>query len=130
MLSPTLDDHYKPGQLGWKGGPATSKMELSLRCAWAVMRKKVISAPKDLIGVLIFNTVSGTRVGWMVGRFVLSWSGSRWQEESTKSGHGTIRNSQLAFDLTQVNAKMILDLHDLLKGEFVAPEAWFGLRLC
>lgn len=124
MLAPILDDpEYKAGQLGWKGGRARSKMELVLRCAWAFMRKKVIAAPKDLIGVLIFNTVS-IRLLSLDGygqnqsrRSRLMRLAVALQEESTKSGHGTIRNSQLAFDLTQVNAKMIQDLHDLLRGE-------------
>lgn len=43
--------------VGWKGGPAKSKMELCLRSAYAMMKRKVISAPKDSVGVLIFNTV-------------------------------------------------------------------------
>jgi hypothetical protein len=51
-------------QLGWKGrddGPpkdAQSKLELALRAALAMMKRKVISNPKDLFGIIIFNTVS------------------------------------------------------------------------
>lgn len=41
----------------WQGRPARSKMEECLRCVYAMMRRKVISSPKDLIGVLVWNTV-------------------------------------------------------------------------
>lgn len=51
-------------QLGWKGREgaigkdAQSKMELALRAALAMMKRKVISNPKDLVGIVVFNTVS------------------------------------------------------------------------
>lgn len=54
-------------QLGWKGREnvkakdAQSKMELALRAALAMMKRKVISNPKDLFGIVVFNTVSWQR---------------------------------------------------------------------
>lgn len=46
-------------QLGWKGSAdAQSKMELALRAALAMMKRKVISCPKDLVGIIVTNTVS------------------------------------------------------------------------
>ena len=44
-------------EIVWKGAPAKSKLEECLRCVYAMMKRKVISSPKDLLGVLIWNTV-------------------------------------------------------------------------
>ncbi|GAA5847451.1 hypothetical protein JCM9279_000488 [Rhodotorula babjevae] len=41
--------------LDWSGPPAKSKMEECLRCAYAMMRRRVISSPKDLVSILIWN---------------------------------------------------------------------------
>lgn len=49
--------NYK-GRDGSTGGNASSKLELTLRAALAMMKRKVISCPKDLVGIIVFNTVS------------------------------------------------------------------------
>ncbi|KAK4054102.1 ATP-dependent DNA helicase II subunit 1 [Microbotryomycetes sp. JL201] len=59
MLPTQTGDASQSTLLGWKGKePAKSKMELCLRCALAMMRRKVISSPKDKIGILIYNTAT------------------------------------------------------------------------
>lgn len=59
MLEPNLDLGPPSTQsVGYKGPPAKSKMEVALRSVYAMMKRKVISAPKDVMGVLIFGTVS------------------------------------------------------------------------
>lgn len=45
-------------ETGWKGDPPRSVLELVLRCAFSMMKKKVNTAPKDKIGIVIYNTVS------------------------------------------------------------------------
>lgn len=47
-----------PGVNVGTDGHRRCKLEIVLRSAYAMMRRKVISAPKDFIGVAIFNTVS------------------------------------------------------------------------
>ncbi|BGP41099.1 ATP-dependent DNA helicase II subunit 1 [Rhodotorula kratochvilovae] len=44
--------------VGWKGPPAKSKMEECLRCAYAMMKRKVVSSPKDFVSILVWNTES------------------------------------------------------------------------
>lgn len=109
------------GQLGWKGAPARSKLELSLRCAWAMMRRKVISAPKDSIGVVIFNTVSCFNPHGPGKRQVTELCSVSLpsQEESTVSrlGHSGAHHTQQPVPLAQINAKMIKDLQKILRGE-------------
>ena len=46
---------------GWKGEEPSCTLVLALRCAYAMMKRKVNSAPKDKIGVCVFNTVRAAR---------------------------------------------------------------------
>ncbi|GJN91425.1 hypothetical protein Rhopal_004446-T1 [Rhodotorula paludigena] len=83
MLAPTLDSSAPPpladptptssarppptqathgSSVGWKGKPAKSKMEECLRCAYAMMKRKVISSPKDYVGILIWNTAKEAKL--------------------------------------------------------------------
>lgn len=50
-------------KLGWKGkNPPKSKLEVVLLSAYAMMKRKVISSPKDQVGIVIWNTVSPSLV--------------------------------------------------------------------
>lgn len=45
-------------KLGWKGkSPPKSKLEVVLLSVYAMMKRKVISSPKDQVGVVVWNTV-------------------------------------------------------------------------
>jgi ATP-dependent DNA helicase 2 subunit 1 len=62
MISPdapesTVPDTTQRTKLNWIGRPAKSKLELTLRCALALMRRKIISAPKDKVAIVLYNTV-------------------------------------------------------------------------
>ncbi|GAA5988311.1 hypothetical protein JCM10908_002158 [Rhodotorula pacifica] len=80
----------------WKGAPARSKLEECLRCVYAMMKRKVISSPKDLLGVLIWNT-----------------------EATVKS---TSDHCHLLFELKQIDANMIKDMRNLLQRAEEDPE--------
>ncbi|KAL8286530.1 hypothetical protein RQP46_004547 [Phenoliferia psychrophenolica] len=81
-----IDSRY-----GWTNKPATSKLEVCLRAAYAMMRRKVIGAPKDSIGIIIYNTAETKGVS------------------DTKSN-----NCYLLQDLLQPDAKNIRDLKTLI----------------
>lgn len=49
-----------PGASLSTDGHRRCKLEIVLRSAYAMMKRKVVSAPKDFIGIAIFNTVSLT----------------------------------------------------------------------
>ncbi|KAK4054319.1 ATP-dependent DNA helicase II subunit 1 [Microbotryomycetes sp. JL221] len=106
MLEPTSPetqsqssgDVSESTMLGWKSKrPAQTKMELCLRCALAMMRRKVISSPKDKIGVMVFNTATS----------------------SNRTGSG---NYQLVQPLELVTAKAIKDLKELLEDASRDPD--------
>ncbi|KAM0754970.1 Ku DNA-binding complex, Ku70 subunit [Meredithblackwellia eburnea MCA 4105] len=78
-------------QVGWKGKPARSKMELCLRSAFAMMKRKVFSAPKDSVGIVIFNTA-----------------------EEKGSGDSVTKNCYYLLDLAQPDADNIRKMKDLL----------------
>ncbi|GAA5875181.1 hypothetical protein JCM1840_007274 [Sporobolomyces johnsonii] len=77
--------------LGWKGKDPKSKMELVLRTAYAMMKRKVISSPKDLVGILVWNT-----------------------ETSQGPTDAMFQHSHVLLNLKQVNAEEIRKLKDLL----------------
>ncbi|KWU42341.1 Ku DNA-binding complex, Ku70 subunit [Rhodotorula sp. JG-1b] len=83
-------------EIVWKGAPAKSKLEECLRCVYAMMKRKVISSPKDLLGVLIWNT-----------------------EETVKS---TSDHCHLLVELKQIDAQMIKDMRTLLQRAEEDPE--------
>ncbi|GAA6056456.1 hypothetical protein JCM3770_007477 [Rhodotorula araucariae] len=75
MLAPMLDPSTAPADptqptptssarpsatqssaISWKGLPPKSKMEECLRCAYAMMKRKVISSPKDYVSIIVWNT--------------------------------------------------------------------------
>ena len=56
----TAPDTAQRTKLNWIGRPAKSKMELTLRCALALMRRKIISAPRDKVAVVVYNFVSAS----------------------------------------------------------------------
>lgn len=61
MLEPNLNlsSTSSPiNSIAYQGNPPKSKMEICLRAAYAMSKRKIISSPKDLFGILIFNTVS------------------------------------------------------------------------
>ncbi|GAA5955966.1 hypothetical protein JCM21900_002633 [Sporobolomyces salmonicolor] len=78
--------------LGWKGQDPKSKMELVLRTAYAMMKRKVISSPKDLVGILIWNT-----------------------ETAQGPTDAIFQHSHVLLDLKQVDAEGIRKLKDLLQ---------------
>ncbi|TNY22223.1 SPOC like C-terminal domain-containing protein [Rhodotorula diobovata] len=58
QAGPTPSRSVRPSatqSLDWNGPPARSKMEECLRCAYAMMRRRVISSPKDLVSIMIWN---------------------------------------------------------------------------
>ncbi|GAA5867373.1 hypothetical protein JCM3774_003567, partial [Rhodotorula dairenensis] len=80
----------------WKGAPAKSKLEECLRCVYAMMKRKVISSPKDLLGVLIWNTEATVK---------------------SMSDH-----CHLLVELKQIDANMIKDMRNLLQRAEEDPE--------
>lgn len=74
------------GKFGWKGKPATSKMEACLRTAYAMMKRKVFSAPKDCVGIVIFNTASPS-----ILLFACDWVRAvRWLGRAPAPGGGDL----------------------------------------
>ncbi|ORY89587.1 SPOC like C-terminal domain-containing protein [Leucosporidium creatinivorum] len=90
-------------QLGWKGKDAQSKMELALRAALAVMKRKVISNPKDLVGIIIFNT-----------------------KESEK-GSSQGKHCQIVLDLQKITATSIRDLKTKLEEVEDDPKSIYDM---
>lgn len=66
-------------------------MEICLKTVYNLMKRKIISSPKDLCGVLIFNTLDSTNMG----------------------GDSNLKNMNLLFDLKQLTVETI----SLLKGQ-------------
>lgn len=105
---------------GWSGAAARCKLELSLRCCYAMMRRKVVLNPKDSIGLLIFNTVTKHC------KHCLAISSDKLtlscvlQAESQGQGDSQLQNCQLVFDLAPITAQTILDMKNLLQGEATA----------
>lgn len=74
----------------WQGPPAKSKLEECLRCIYAMMKRKVISSPKDLIGILVWNTVG------LVWFTICSCSLSARTDHASLAGrHGPLDHRQL-----------------------------------
>ncbi|GAA5993494.1 hypothetical protein JCM11641_000840 [Rhodosporidiobolus odoratus] len=107
MLAPTLSDAPLPSStpsatqgaataaVGWKGQPAKSKMEECLRAVYATMKRRVVSSPKDLVGVLIWNTEDGRGTAGL--------------------GDGNLIHQYLLHDLAQVDAHSIRKMKELLE---------------
>lgn len=96
-------------QLSWKGKQdAQSKMELALRAGLAMMKRKVISCPKDLVGIIVINTVSamGLREA----------SGSLTPSDEQAEQDGDIPQSKVIRKLRRITAQGIKDLTDMLMG--------------
>lgn len=151
----TLDPEYGTDSLGRalqstqgsKGKHPRSKLEVCLRCAYAMMKRKVISAPKDSVGIVVFNTVSlrvlvglvgrGRKLGCVDAALVAGWSklGARadllpsLQAESQAVEDTQLKNCQLVQDLLIPTAKSIKALRDLLEGAFPAPLPTFHPKL-
>ncbi|KAK4703670.1 ATP-dependent DNA helicase 2 subunit 1, partial [Phenoliferia sp. Uapishka_3] len=104
MLSPILgEDTASPpaatqAAAAWKGQAARSKMEIVLRAAYAMMKRKVISAPKDSVGILIYNTAASQSIG-----------------------ESNLRNAQLLTDLAPPTALSIQALKALLQASEEDP---------
>ncbi|GAA6040072.1 hypothetical protein JCM8097_004767 [Rhodosporidiobolus ruineniae] len=118
MLAPTLDDDAPPptapdptptptatqrpsqsAAVAWKGKPARSKMEVCLRAAYSIMKRKVVSSPKDLVGILIWNT-----------------------NESKGGESFDVDYAHLLLDLKQVDAQSIRMMKELLERAEEDPE--------
>ncbi|POY71002.1 ATP-dependent DNA helicase 2 subunit 1 [Rhodotorula taiwanensis] len=80
----------------WQGPPAKSKLEECLRCIYAMMKRKVISSPKDLIGILVWNTADTVR--------------------------SITDNCHLLFELKQIDAGMIKKLREILQRAEKDPD--------
>lgn len=95
---------------------AKSKMEVTLRTAYAMLKRKVISAPKDMIGILIFNTV-GDRPSTFEVVVPDGLIQDGCQKETTKGVKSYNKdNCYLLMDLAQPDANNIRFLKDLLQG--------------
>lgn len=60
MLEPDVDDddlRKNKRALAGMSEPATSKLEQVLRCIYDMLSRKVISTPKDPVGVLLYGVV-------------------------------------------------------------------------
>ncbi|GAA5914205.1 uncharacterized protein JCM6883_000775 [Sporobolomyces salmoneus] len=80
-------------KLGWKGKtPPKSKLEVVLLAAFAMMKRKVISSPKDQVGIVIWNT-----------------------DKTKNSPEAKLENSITLFPPTQVTAKNLRMMKDLLE---------------
>ncbi|GAA5947435.1 hypothetical protein JCM10213_008165 [Rhodosporidiobolus nylandii] len=77
-----------PSAVPWKGAPARSKMEECLRAAYATMKRKVISSPKDLVGII---------------------------DETSGPGEGHFENCRVILPLAQVDAHNIRKMKELLQ---------------
>ncbi|SGY13545.1 BQ5605_C010g05891 [Microbotryum silenes-dioicae] len=98
-LVPASTDQPPPStqtreKLGWKDKPdATTKLQACLRSAYAMMRRKAQSAPRDCIGIMIFNTA---------------------KTEGVKGGNGAKKHCQIVQDLALVTAESLVKFKDLL----------------
>ncbi|GAA5919379.1 hypothetical protein JCM6882_004543 [Rhodosporidiobolus microsporus] len=110
MLAPTLQDAPPPDPtptpsgtqskpaptqadgVAWKGKPPRSKMEECLRAAYATMKRKVISSPKDLVGIVVWNT-----------------------KETKGAGSNSCEHCHVLLDLQQVDAQNIRKMKELLE---------------
>ncbi|GAA5824381.1 hypothetical protein JCM11251_000398 [Rhodosporidiobolus azoricus] len=114
MLAPTLQDAPPPDPtqptpsatqskptdgVAWNGKPARSKMEECLRAAYATMKRKVISAPKDLVGIVVWNT-----------------------QETKGVPDVTTEHCHVLLDLQQVDAQNIRKIKELLEKAEQDPE--------
>ncbi|GAA5867392.1 hypothetical protein JCM8547_003331 [Rhodosporidiobolus lusitaniae] len=89
--TPSATTRPTSSAVSWKGKPARSKMEQCLRAVYATMKRKVISSPKDLVGIIIYNT------------------------ETQKSGDAALESSHFLLDLAQVDAQNIRKMKELLE---------------
>ncbi|GAA6015830.1 hypothetical protein JCM11491_007201 [Sporobolomyces phaffii] len=81
-------------KLGWKGKSAPkSKAEVVLLAAYAMMKRKVISSPKDQVGILFWNTA----------------------DTSENAHDAKLANTMLLFPPGQVTAKNLRMMKDLLE---------------
>ncbi|CEQ43197.1 SPOSA6832_05100, partial [Sporobolomyces salmonicolor] len=99
--------------LGWKGQDPKSKMELVLRTAYAMMKRKVISSPKDLVGILIWNTVRSDSLSFLPTSDLTILLNP--QETAQGPADATFQHSHVLLDLKQVDAEGIRKLKDLLQ---------------
>ncbi|GAA6005858.1 hypothetical protein JCM10207_007252 [Rhodosporidiobolus poonsookiae] len=83
----------------YKGKPATSKMEECLRCAYSMMKRKVISSPKDLVGIMVWNTA-----------------------DARASSKSAFDNCHLLLGLEQVDAQNIRKMKEVLEQAEQDPE--------
>lgn len=123
---------------GAKATHARSKLEVCLRCAYAMMKRKVISAPRDSIGIVVFNTVSLCSLWEYSGKTMGSGvrgEGARWdgleqlgrelttafsvQAETQVVEDTTIKNCLLVKDLQVATAESIKAMRDLLAGAYL-----------
>ncbi|GAA5974908.1 hypothetical protein JCM5350_004498 [Sporobolomyces pararoseus] len=80
-------------KLGWKGkNPPKSKLEVVLLSAYAMMKRKVISSPKDQVGIVIWYTA-----------------------KTHNSQDAKLENSMTLFPPTQVTAKNLRMMKELLE---------------
>ncbi|SCV69904.1 BQ2448_1298 [Microbotryum intermedium] len=98
-FTPSSTDQPPPStqtreKLGWKDKPdATTKLQACLRSAYAMMRRKAQSAPRDRIGIMIFNTA---------------------KTEGVKGGSNAKKHCQIVQDLALVTAESLVKFKDLL----------------
>jgi ATP-dependent DNA helicase 2 subunit 1 len=114
-------------EIAWKGAPAKSKLEECLRCVYAMMKRKVISSPKDLLGVLIWNTVR-----FLFSLLVLCHALPQCVDAIHCSQEATVKSTSdhchLLVELKQIDAQMIKDMRTLLQRAWPLSSETFVAR--
>uniref|UniRef100_T1J442 ATP-dependent DNA helicase 2 subunit 1 n=1 Tax=Strigamia maritima TaxID=126957 RepID=T1J442_STRMM len=87
------------------GPDETNAFKLSLKCAKSVMSNKIMSSPKDLVGIVLFGT-----------------------EDSDKNAFG-FNNITIFQELAQPGAEKIIELDKLINGSISEVEDKFGHSL-
>jgi len=104
-------------KLGWNGKTAPKcKMEVVLMAAYAMMKRKVISSPKDQVGILVWNTVSFT---YTMTSTASDWSSVFGQAATENPSDAKLDNSICLFPPEQITTKNLRMLKELLESAYL-----------
>jgi len=104
-------------KLGWNGKTAPKcKLEVVLMAAYAMMKRKVISSPKDQVGILVWNTVSHSSISLAIGGGL--WRSSI-QDVTDSSADAKLDNSICLFPPEPITTKNLRMLKELLECAYL-----------
>lgn len=103
----------------------TCKLVEALKVVHQLMRKKIISNPRDRIGVMIYNTVWAHLLFFFIlsiiergGRMLRRWLFYFSQEQGSKTDRNQWKSCQFLNDLSDIDAPAIKNLKNLIQSEF------------